>query len=68
MRSIGMVMLTRTELRTPRLRGCERCERREVWSERNDGWRIDAEDGDRKIGDPHCIHEWDVDGTFSPFE
>lgn len=68
MGSVVTAMLARTELRTPRQRGCERCERREVWNERNDGWRIDGEDGDRKVGNPHCIHEWDIDGTFSPFE
>ena len=68
MGAVVTTMLTRTELRTPRQRDCERCERREVWNERNGSWRIDVEDDDRKVGNPHCIHEWDIDGTFSPFE
>jgi hypothetical protein len=61
-------MLTGTDLRTPKQRECERCGRREVWSERDDGWRIDTGGDDPIVGTPHCIHEWDIDGTFSPFE
>jgi hypothetical protein len=25
-------------------------------------------DGERATGSPYCIHEWDIDGTFLPFE
>ncbi|WP_340640817.1 HEWD family protein, partial [Halogeometricum borinquense] len=24
--------------------------------------------GERQVGSPYCIHEWDINGTFAPFE
>lgn len=71
-RFVDTDMFTSTELKTPEQRECERCGRREVWDP-DDGWRLAAEstdsgEGERAIGDPHCIHEWDIDGTFSPYE
>lgn len=61
-------MLTRTELRTPQQRECERCGRDEVWDSNEESWRIATDDGERMTGDRHCIHEWNIDGTFRPFE
>jgi hypothetical protein len=55
-------------LRTPEARICERCGRAERWDADAEGWRIRTEDGERLVGDPYCIHEWDINGTFSPFE
>jgi len=55
------------ELRTPDRRECERCGRQEVWDDESDTWRVHAEDGDRRVADPFCIHEWDINGTFAPF-
>lgn len=69
-RSIDTGMLTRTELKTPQRRECECCGRREVWDDRG-GWRIATENDEndtRAVGNPHCIHEWDIDGAFRPFE
>jgi hypothetical protein len=64
-----------TELRKPEERECERCGRREVWDADADTWRVagtndddpdDVDDG--AIGDVHCVHEWDIDGSFRPIE
>ncbi|WP_122088297.1 HEWD family protein [Halalkalicoccus subterraneus] len=61
-------MLTRTELRTPQRRECERCDREEVWDAADGCWRITTDDGERRTGNSHCIHEWDIDGTFRSYE
>lgn len=53
-------------LRKPRARVCEQCGRRERWDEDVGSWQIDEEDGNRTVGDPYCIHEWNITGTFSP--
>ena len=54
-------------IRKPTERTCERCGRQEVWTA--DSWRVaDGEDGDRAVGSLYCIHEWDIDGSFLPFE
>lgn len=61
-------MLARTELQTPQRRECECCGRHEVWNTRAESWRIATDDGERLAGNLHCIHEWDIDGTFRPYE
>ncbi|MFC6716722.1 HEWD family protein [Natrialbaceae archaeon GCM10025810] len=53
-------------LRKPTERECERCERAEVWDEELAAWQIAREDGEKLAGNPHCIHEWDINGTFNP--
>lgn len=55
------------ELAPPTERTCERCGRRDAWDE-SGYWTIVAEDGDRQVGDPYCIHEWDVTAAYNPFE
>jgi len=57
-----------TRLRTPEDRTCERCGREETWDEADRVWRIVREDGERVVGDPYCIHEWDITGEFTPIE
>jgi hypothetical protein len=51
-------------LRTPTDRLCERCGRREHWS--GEGWTVAVEDDGPVTGDLFCLHEWDINGTFSP--
>jgi hypothetical protein len=53
-----------TRLRRPTVRQCERCGRTERWDDETGSWRI----ADDEMGNPHCIHEWDIDGTFNPIE
>ncbi len=54
------------QLRTPTARVCERCDRSEQWDEETESWQIVREDGTRLVGNPHCIHEWDINGAFNP--
>lgn len=60
--------MTERELQPPRARECERCGRRDVWDDESPHWRIATIDGDGRAGDPFCIHEWDVNGSYNPFE
>lgn len=46
----------------PRERACELCGRRDVWDTGTKNWRIDD------TGRPHCVHEWDINGTYNPFD
>jgi hypothetical protein len=51
-------------LRTPTHRRCERCGRREHWND--ESWVVVRTDDGPVTGDPFCLHEWDITGTFSP--
>jgi len=53
------------ELRKPDERECERCGRREVWDDDHVTWRVADDDAH---GDVHCVHAWDIDGSFRPIE
>ncbi|MFB6129194.1 MAG: HEWD family protein [Salinigranum sp.] len=55
-------------LRKPKKRVCELCGREEVWDDEADSWQVKVVDGDPRVGSPFCIHEWDINGTFVPFE
>ncbi|WP_181691847.1 HEWD family protein [Natronomonas sp. LN261] len=54
------------EIVPPTRRICERCGRTDVWDADADNWVIVEEDGERKTGDRHCIHEWDINGQYNP--
>ncbi|MES3517930.1 MAG: hypothetical protein PPP58_09730 [Natronomonas sp.] len=54
------------QIEPPTERTCELCGRRDVWNETEESWVIAIEDGQRQIGDKHCIHEWDITGQYSP--
>ncbi|MFB6069172.1 MAG: HEWD family protein [Halobacterium sp.] len=57
------------QIRKPTERVCERCARAEVWDEDACAWKIaHDEEGDRQAGNVYCIHEWDINGDFVPFE
>jgi hypothetical protein len=49
-------------LRTPTDRACENCGRRERWDADRESWRVE------EPGDVYCIHEWDINGEFVPFD
>lgn len=57
-----------TGLRTPDRRECERCGRTEVWDEDVGAWQVHEGNEGRSVGNPFCIHEWDIGGSFSPVE
>jgi len=52
----------------PRERTCERCGRKDVWDDEAGTWVAAVEDGTRRIGSPHCLHEWDINGSYNPLE
>lgn len=54
------------EIEPPTRRSCERCGREDVWDEEANNWVIRVEGGERLVGDRHCIHEWDINGGYSP--
>ena len=55
-----------TEVVPPSRRACERCGRKDVWSESQQQWVVAEEDGTNPSGTPHCLHEWDINGTYNP--
>ena len=52
----------------PERRTCDRCGRRDVWDAEVKNWVIVEEDGERQVGNRHCIHEWDINGRYNPVE
>ena len=51
----------------PSERECERCGRKEVWDDDAGVWRSpDRNEADD--GRPHCLHEWDINGTYNPID
>jgi hypothetical protein len=58
-----------TTVAPPTERRCERCGRRDVWDADRQAWTIAIDDeGNRETGKPHCLHEWDINGAFNPFQ
>ena len=57
-----------TEVVPPEERTCERCGREDVWDETAQKWIVATTDGTSKHGTPHCLHEWDINGAFNPFD
>jgi hypothetical protein len=45
----------------PTERTCERCGREDVWDPEQENWTIAGDEGR-----PHCLHEWDINGTYNP--
>lgn len=56
-------MASSAKIRAPTHRVCESCGRREAWDVEQTSWVIN----DGAVGEPLCIHEWDINGTFSPY-
>lgn len=57
----GMVRVDPPESRT-----CERCGREEAWSEEQSTWVAADPADEERLGRPHCVHDWDVTGTYNP--
>jgi hypothetical protein len=47
----------------PSERTCERCGREDRWDDDRENWVIVGE-----VGDPNCIHEWDINGSYNPVD
>jgi len=52
----------------PARRECERCGRVAIWDDDAGTWVAVEADGTRRHGQPHCVHEWDINGTHNPIE
>lgn len=50
----------------PTERTCEQCGRHDVWDADADSWVIATDDGEKAVGNPYCLHEWDINGNYSP--
>lgn len=61
------VPMAETTLSPPTERTCERCGRRDEWDEDAGRWTIVVADGERLVGEPYCLHEWDVTAEYNPF-
>lgn len=59
-------LVMNARVRKPTVRVCEQCDRSERWDEDLGAWQLVLEDGEKRVGNPHCIHEWDITGTFNP--
>ena len=40
----------------------------DVWDDDAENWVIAEEDGQRRVGNRHCIHEWDINGRYNPID
>jgi hypothetical protein len=54
------------EIVPPKERTCEKCGRTDVWDAEAENWVIAEENGERQVGNRHCIHEWDINGQYNP--
>ncbi|ATW89154.1 hypothetical protein halTADL_2414 [Halohasta litchfieldiae] len=64
-KSVDASVLSMTAaLRRPTDRTCERCGRAEQWNATTDSWEVVGDDP----GSVYCIHEWDINGRFVPFD
>ncbi|MFC7134012.1 MULTISPECIES: HEWD family protein [Salinibaculum] len=54
------------EVVPPSKRACERCGRMDVWDESQGKWVVAEADGREQTGTPHCLHEWDINGSYNP--
>lgn len=50
-------------VRKPTARTCEQCGRTEEWNDESESWRVSS-----SPGNPFCIHEWDINGSFVPID
>jgi len=56
------------EIDPPDERICERCGRHDHWDDDSETWVIREIEGDLQVGNPHCLHEWDINGAYSPVD
>ena len=52
----------------PTERICERCGREDVWDEQKQTFVARTDNGASEPGNPHCLHEWDINGKYNPLQ
>ena len=52
----------------PGERTCERCGRIEIWDDDEQTFVAGSVDGEKRRGEPHCLHEWDINGEYNPLQ
>ncbi|MFC7073888.1 HEWD family protein [Halovenus rubra] len=57
-----------TTIDPPRERRCLRCDRIEVWDDKQQTWVTDEQEHTSPRGTPHCVHEWNITGNYYPIE
>lgn len=65
-KSLDRLAPNMTEVVPPTKRTCERCGRVATWDSDSQTWVATVEDGEKKRGKPHCLHEWDISGNYNP--
>lgn len=57
-----------SDIDPPSARVCTRCGREDRWDDDLENWVIEIEDGRRLTGRSHCVHEWDINGSYNPVD
>jgi hypothetical protein len=52
----------------PTERICERCGREDVWDAEKQTFVARENNGATERGNPHCLHEWDINGKYNPLQ
>lgn len=50
----------------PEKRRCERCGRVELWDDGEGAWVARDGSGRTDRGNAHCVHIWDITGSYNP--
>ena len=58
--------MTGVALVPPTRRACLRCGRQDRWDPQLGEWTIVEINGRRAVGQPFCLHEWDITGSHRP--
>lgn len=66
LKSRGYIRSDMVNVQPPSQRECLRCGRRDTWSDAAATWVAVEEDGECLRGRPHCLHDWNINGSFNP--
>ena len=66
--TLGILPPGMVTINPPTERSCERCGRRERWDEQKQTFVTREENGRVERGEPHCLHEWDINGKYNPLQ
>lgn len=58
---LGVLLVRMATIVPPRERTCERCGREDTWNDETENWVVDGD-----VGDPFCLHSWDINGSYNP--